>query len=236
MSPVSRSLLPLLSAVLLTQCASVKEEETDELGQPQLEPLEHAELDPADPTSLDPVGTQKSRRARPAPEPAPTGLAPVAGREGRFVIRDPQGAMRVEGTLEGGRLAGLWKYYDPTGRRMAEVSYRADQRQGPVSLFYVASDGKAAGKKRMTGEFVDGTLNGFARNWYPGGGKYLERDFDRGLLQGARGWMEDGKDMSDGAAQTAAIEISRSEDALLSELESFVQLQIRQRAAAEQKE
>ena len=108
------------------------------------------------------------------------------------------------------------------------------QRHADVGFFArrieLRAAGKAAGRKRMTGTYGDGSLDGMTRSWYPSGGKELERDFDHGILQGARGWQEDGKEMTDGAAQTAALQISKSEDALLSELEAFVQLKIRQHA------
>jgi hypothetical protein len=64
---------------------------------------------------------------KPMDEAPVTGLAPVSGKDGRFVIRDAQGAMRVDGTLKHGRIDGLWKYCDPSGRRLAEVAYQADQ-------------------------------------------------------------------------------------------------------------
>jgi hypothetical protein len=66
---------------------------------------------------------------------------------------------------------------------------------------------------------------------WPSSGKKTERDFDRGILQGARGWAESGKRMSDGEAMTAAIAESRAEDALLTEYEGFVQLELRKQAA-----
>ncbi|MDB6072082.1 MAG: hypothetical protein JWL81_3253, partial [Verrucomicrobiales bacterium] len=212
-------------AVLLTQCAAVPEDEGT--GEPKLEKMEHAKLEPG-PEDADgkPLDIEKPD----AGESTTPGLAPVSGKEGRFVIRDNKGAMRVEGVLKGGRMDGLWKYFDPTGRRLAEVTYRADQRQGPATLYYVARDGKAAGRKRMTAVYEEGALNGFARNWSAGGGKSLEREFDRGILESARGWDESGKELSDSAAQTVAIETCRNEDALLAELEAFVQLKIRQHA------
>ena len=63
------------------------------------------------------------------------------------------------------------------------------------------------------------------------GGKKLERDFDSGILQGARGWKEKGDRMSDAEAMKAAIDESRAEEALLTELENFVQLQLRKKAS-----
>ena len=225
MSAAIRFIAPVFAALLLSHCASTKEDD-EPLGQPELDHLEHAQLDPAPETA----DGKLLDNGKPMDEAPATGLAPVSGKDGRFVIRDAQGAMRVDGTLKQGRMDGLWKYFDPSGRRLAEVGYRADQRQGPVTLYYVSTDGKAAGRKRMTGTYGDGSLDGMTRSWYPSGGKELERDFDHGILQGARGWQEDGKEMTDGAAQTAALQISKSEDALLSELEAFVQLKIRQHA------
>lgn len=216
-----RLFVPLSAALLLSHCASAPEEEAP-LGEPVLEKLEHARLDP-------PPGPDAMKLD--AEEPAAgAGLAPVAGKEGKFVIRDAKGAMRVQGTLKGGRMDGDWKYFDPSGRRLAEVAYLADQRHGAVTVYYVSTDGKAAGSKKMTGVYLDGALNGFARSFHRSGGKYLEREFDRGILQASRGWQEDGKELTDGAAQAAGLEVSRAEDALLSELEAFVQLKIREHA------
>jgi antitoxin component YwqK of YwqJK toxin-antitoxin module len=231
-----RFLLALLVTLLLCQCASTPEDDGP-LGEPKLEKLEHAKLDAteAEATSLATVEEEARAKARAkAKEEAEvpsTGLAPVAGKEGRMVIRDAKGAMRVEGVLKGGRMDGLWKYFDPNGRKLGEVTYRGDQRHGPVTLYFVSKDGKAAGKKKMTGVYDDGSLNGFARNFYGQGGKHLEREFDRGILQSVRGWKEDGKEMTDGEAQSAGLQVSQAEDALLSELEAFVQLKIRQNAS-----
>ena len=225
--PASARLLLATAAVVgLTHCASTPEDEAP-LGQPVLDHMEHPKLDPG------PEDADGKPLPKPAAEPdAPaTGLAPVTGKDGRFVIRDAKGSMRVDGVLKEGRMDGTWKYYDPTGRRLAELGYRGDQRHGPITLFYVSADGKAAGKKRMAAAYDDGALNGIAVSWYPTGGKQLERDFDHGILQGSRGWAENGKEMTDGAAQTAALDVSRSEDALLEELEAFVQLKIRQNAS-----
>lgn len=213
------------ATVLLTQCAAVPED--DGAGEPKLEKLEHAKLE-SGPEDAD--GKMLDLDKPESEESTTPGLAPVSGKEGRFVIRDAKGAMRVEGVLKGGRMDGLWKYFDPTGRRLAEVTYRADQRQGPATLYYVAKDGKAAGKKRMTAVYEEGALHGFARNWSAAGGKSLEREFDRGILESARGWDESGKDLTDSAAQGIAVDASRNEDALLAELEAFVQLKIRQHA------
>lgn len=213
------------AALLLTQCASVPEE--GEIGEPQLEKLDHAKLDP----SPEEAGAKAMDLEKPDGGDAVTpGLPPVAGKEGRFVIRDAKGSMRVEGLLKAGRMDGLWKYFDPTGRRLAEVNYAADQRQGAVTLFYVAADGPAAGKKRMTAIYEAGALHGLATNWSPRGIKSLEREFDHGILESARGWDQNGKDLSDAAAQSIAIDACRKEDALLAELEAFVQLKIRQHA------
>lgn len=231
MSGPVRFVIPVFAVLGLSQCASTTEDEAP-LGEPKLEKLEHATLDPVDEEARaqdDRLADSRSKTDVEEDSPA-SGLAAVAGKEGRFVIRDPGGALRVEGTLKGGRMDGLWKYYDPTGRRLAEVTYRADDRQGPVTLYYVSKDGKAAGKKKMTGVYEHGALHGFARNFYGNGGKYLEREFDRGILQASRGWEEDGKNMTDGGAQSAGLKVSQAEDALLSELEAFVQLKIRQHA------
>ncbi len=227
-----RFIFPVFAVVSLSQCASTPEEEAP-LGEPQLEKLEHATLDPVDDEARAQDDRSRNSRYKDDGEEgvSPAGLVPVAGKEGRFVIRDTGGAMRVEGNLKGGRMDGLWKYYDPTGRRLAEVTYRGDDREGPVTLYFVAKDGKAAGKKKMTGVYQHGSLNGFARNFYGNGGKHLEREFDRGILQAVRGWEEDGKEMTDGGAQSTGLKVSQAEDALLAELEAFVQLKIRQHAS-----
>lgn len=204
------------------------------MPEPKLDRMEHAQLDPdpEKPGSVETGGAIPNSDAPPVGGVEPVGgLAPVTGRDGKFVIRDPKGSLRVDGLLKGGRMDGKWQFFDPTGRRLAEVHYRADQRHGPATLYYVAADGKgAAGRKRLTAEYQDGTLHGFARNWYPNGDRQLEREFDQGILQASRGWGPDGKDLADGAAQTAGLETSRTEDALLTELEAFVQLKIRQNA------
>ena len=225
MSPPARLACSVASALILTHCASTPEDEAP-LGQPTLEKLEHAKLDPG-PEAADGKPLTKTIE----PDAPATGLVPVSGKDGRFVIRDAKGSMRVDGVLKEGRMDGIWKYFDPSGRRLAELGYRGDQRHGPVTLSYVSADGKAAGRKRMTAAYESGSLNGMAVSWYPGGGKQLEREFDSGILQGSRGWQADGKEMTDGAAQTAALDLSRSEDALLEELEAFVQLKIRQHAS-----
>lgn len=237
MSLSLRLLITLPVSLLLCQCASTPEDEGP-LGEPKLDRMEHAKLDPTDAEATSLATPEEEARAKAKAktkedeEVPPTGLVPVAGKEGRMVIRDAKGAMRVDGVLKGGRMDGLWKYFDPNGRKLGEVSYRGDQRHGPATLYFVSKDGKAAGKKKMTGVYEDGSLNGFARNFYGQGGKHLEREFDRGILQAVRGWKEDGKEMTDGEAQSAGLQVSQAEEALLSELEAFVQLKIRQHASS----
>ena len=234
------SLFPLLRLAsiiaatgLLCQCATSPEDEAP-LGQPTLEKMEHAQLDPAP----DNAATPSPKKSKPNTEsaghadadPPPTGLAPVTGKNGRFLIRDAKGTIRVDGTLKAGRMEGICKYFDPAGRRLAVVGYAADQRQGPITLYYVTADGAAAGKKKLTATYQNGALNGMAKNWFPNSKKQLERDFDNGILQGSRGWQENGQELTDSAAQSLALEISQAEDALLEELEAFVQLKIRENA------
>jgi hypothetical protein len=129
---------------------------------------------------------------------------------------------------------GIWVYYDSKGEKLAVLNYRIDQRSGPAQLFFVSADGPAVGRQRMTGAYSDGSPNGMVISNWPAGNKKLERDFDRGILQGARGWTEKGVRMSDGAAMKAAIEESKAEEALITELENFVQLQMRKKGSAPQ--
>ncbi|HWB02231.1 MAG TPA: hypothetical protein VG796_04340 [Verrucomicrobiales bacterium] len=167
--------------------------------------------------------------------PTITDAAPVptaTGKMERFVIKDKQQRLRVDGRVQGGHMQGPWTYYDPNGEKLAMVTYKIDQRHGPAQLFYVTSDGPAVGRVRMTGSYADGSPNGMVVSHWPSGTRNLERDFDRGILQGARGWTEKGVRLSDGAAMKAAIEESKIEEALLTELENFVQLQMRKKGTA----
>ena len=157
--------------------------------------------------------------------PAPVPVA--SGDSQRFLIRDKQQRIRVDGRTNTGRMDGLWTYYDSKGEKLAIVNYRLDQREGPVQLFYVTADGPAVGRVRMLGAYAKGSAHGMISSKWASGGKKLERDFDHGILQGARGWTEKGTRMSDGEAMKSAIEESRAEEALLTELENFVQLQLR---------
>jgi hypothetical protein len=157
--------------------------------------------------------------------PVPT----VSGDPERFVIKDKQQRLRVDGRTRGGHMDGAWVYYDSKGEKLAVINYRLDQRNGPAQLFFVTADGPAVGRQRMTGAYTEGSPNGMLASNWPGGAKKLERDFDRGILQGARGWNEKGVRLSDGAAMKMAIEESKAEDALLNELENFVQLQMRKK-------
>lgn len=161
----------------------------------------------------------------------PNPLATESGKSERFLIRDTQQRVRVDGRVDGGRMTGLWVYYDSKGERLAQITYRLDQRHGPAQLFYVTADGPAVGRPRMSGAYVNNAQNGMMQSHWPSGGKKLERDFDQGILQGARGWTEKGARMSDGAAMAAAIAESKAEEELLTELENFVQLQMRKRAS-----
>jgi hypothetical protein len=161
----------------------------------------------------------------------PLPLPPDSAESERFVIRDKQQRLRVDGRTSAGRMTGMWVYYDSRGEKLATVNYRHDQRSGPAQLFYVTADGPAVGRLRMNGAYAGGAQNGMFESRWPSGGKKSERDFDQGILQGARGWSEKGTRLSDGAAMTQAIAESKDEEALLTELENFVQLQMRKRAA-----
>lgn len=184
------------------------------------------------------AGCSTSEKNQPGDLPAtPTLTDPVQqpavkGEPERFIIRDKQQRIRVDGHARSGRMDGMWIYYDSKGEKLAIVNYRLDHRHGPVQLFFVTADGPAVGRSRMTGNYADGSLNGMIESRWASSGKKLERDFDRGILQGARGWSEKGARMSDGDAMRAAIEESRAEDALLTELENFAMLQVRTKAAA----
>lgn len=184
-----------------------------------------------------------SSRDKDAGEPIDTPLLtdplPVpkdTGESERFVIRDKAQRIRVDGRVSNGRMTGQWVYYDSKGEKLAIVNYRHDQRSGPAMLYFVTADGPAVGRLRMSGTYAGGAQNGMFQSNWPAGGKKLERDFDQGILQGARGWSEKGERLSDGAAMSAAITESKAEEALLTELENFVQLQMRKQAAGKSKE
>ncbi|HEX2749041.1 MAG TPA: hypothetical protein VHM91_13630 [Verrucomicrobiales bacterium] len=157
--------------------------------------------------------------------PVPT----VSGASERFLIRDKQQRIRVDGRIRSGHMDGPWVYYDSKGEKLALINYHIDQRHGPAQLFFVTADGPAVGRVRMIGSYADGSPNGMITSNWPGGTKKLERDFDHGILQGARGWTEKNVRLSDGAAMKAAIDESKMEDDLLAELENFVQLQLRKK-------
>ncbi len=157
--------------------------------------------------------------------PAPVPVA--SGESQRFLIRDKQQRIRVDGRTNAGRMDGMWTYYDSKGEKLAVVNYRLDQREGPVQLYYVTADGPAVGRVRMLGAYAKGSANGMTASKWASGGKKLERDFDLGILQGARGWTEKGTRMSDNEAMKSAMDEGRAEEALLTELENFVQLQLR---------
>ena len=166
----------------------------------------------------------------------PNPIAQDSGESERFVIRDKQQRIRVDGRVDSGRMTGSWAYFDSMGEKLAVVNYRADQRTGPAELFFVTADGPAVKRPRMKGAYVAGAQNGMFESHWPSGSKRSERDFDQGILQGARGWSEKGDRLSDGAAMTAAIAESKAEEELLTELENFVQLQLRKQAATKSKD
>lgn len=160
----------------------------------------------------------------------PGGLPAVSGRDGPMTIRDPNGKPRITGTVKGGRMHGVWIFRDSHGEKMAEVSYRGDLLHGPAVLRYVTADGAAAGRMRMQGSYEMGSLQGKAKNWWPGGGEKFIREFDNGILESVKGTREDGVPMQDGEAMSLALTESRDEETLLQELQNFVQLQIRKAA------
>ncbi len=157
-----------------------------------------------------------------------TALVPKPSGAGeRFIIRDKSQRIRVDGRVDSDRMEGTFFYYDSRGDKLGVVNHHLDQRHGAAHLYFVNADGPAVGRVRCMGNYSGGSPTGmFVSNW-PSGKKKLEREFDQGILQGAKGWREDGQRMTDGEAMKAAIQESRDEDALLTELENFVQLQIR---------
>ena len=99
--------------------------------------------------------------------PTLTEAVPVPKAEGeseRFIIRDKQQRIRVDGRVRGGKMDGMWVYYDSKGEKLAIVNYRIDQRSGPIQLFYVTADGPAVGRVRMMGTYTDGTPNGMVQS------------------------------------------------------------------------
>ena len=188
-----------------------------------------------DPFGLETMDDAPKTGESPAAAAAPVPAGPAAAdgnKPAAFLLRDGEGRKRVTGTLHGARMEGLWTYFDPAGRKVAAVTYLSDARHGPVTLYYVSGDGAAAGRKRMTGLFSEGAPQGVAMSYWPNKKKKLEREFDRGLLENCVGWREDGTEMTDAEAQSAALDESRTEDALFSELEAFVQLHARRRSPA----
>lgn len=184
--------------------------------------------------ALTACSTPKDEETEITGPPTLTDAVPVptaTGESERFIIRDKQQRIRVDGRVRGGYMDGMWVYYDSRGEKLAIVNYRLNQRQGPAQLYFVTADGPAVGRLRMAGTYTAGTLDGMVQSNWAAGSKKLERDFDHGILQGARGWTAKGARMSDGEAMTAAIEESRSEEALLSELENFVMLQLRKKSS-----
>ena len=149
----------------------------------------------------------------------------------QVVIRDPDKRVRVIGSLDAAGMQGVWRFFDAAGNRVADITWKDGVRSGPVELMHPAKVGSASGAARLKGHCSAGVFDGFQHSFWPAGRKKLEREFDAGMLQGARGWHENGKEMTDGEAMRAAVEESEADDALIEELESFARLQVRRRQA-----
>ena len=149
----------------------------------------------------------------------------------QVVIRDPEKRVRVIGSLDAAGMQGVWRFFDAAGNRVADLTWKDGVRTGPLELMHPSKAGAAAGVTRLKGNCSAGVFDGFQHSFWPTGRKKLEREFDAGMLQGARGWQENGKEMTDGEAMRAAVEESEADDALIEELESFARLQVRRRQA-----
>lgn len=155
--------------------------------------------------------------------------------DGPYLFTSAGGARQVEGAFDHGARVGIWRWFDSTGVKTVELNYKADRKQGPFGMWYSGvSRSHRPGALKLKGEFSDDSFNGKILSHWDTGGKRSERAYDHGVLQTARLWDPDGKELPPEDAMAQARRDLDSDRRYLTTLESTVRqsLQFSRRADA----
>ena len=129
-----------------------------------------------------------------------------ASTSGPCRIYDEQNRLMLEGTLESGKMDGVWTSWGSQGDRLVVWAYNHGVRNGPVQMWYgPLAFPEARGRLKLEGTFRDGAFDGMVTRYYPSGVRACARLYDHGILKRSESWMFDGTPESPDAARTEAV-------------------------------
>ncbi len=140
------------------------------------------------------------------------GRETVVDGKGRYVQRYENGRIAVEGAVEGGRKAGVWRDWYRSGRLWREYEY-ADGREY-LRGYYLENGDRAVrdgagileteeeGGGRIEAVYVDGLLEGEVRTFYPDGTLMILATYFRGRPEGPqKTYAPDGTLLTEGESR-----------------------------------
>lgn len=142
---------------------------------------------------------------------------------GLIRIYDDMGRLMLEGSLISGQMDGTWTAWSSQKDRLAEWSYRAGVRNGPVKMWYgrmVYPD--ALGRLKLEGTFHDGNFDGPVTRYHATGSRRTVRIYEQGKIISAQCWAPDGTEQPPGFTTEVAAEEHKGDMLYLGELEGIV--------------
>lgn len=114
--------------------------------------------------------------------------------EGPFELYTPNGQIQQKGTFANGKKKGIWKYWESTGIKIAEIEYKNGEPNGPIRLWYGSfiNSGQSAGALKLEGKFHKGSYDGKKITYHSNGFRRTEIWYDRGDLKQAAFYDTDG--------------------------------------------
>jgi antitoxin component YwqK of YwqJK toxin-antitoxin module len=153
--------------------------------------------------------------------------------EGPVVIYDAWGRVMSRGTFHQGLKEGTWTHYVSTGLKVVELSYREGLKDGLCRMWYGPFNdrGRYTGNLKLEITFRKG-LPVEKRQWYPGGEKGAEMEFEYGRVVRARVWRESGEELPPSQAMAAAEEGWRVDQTLFAGMDQTVEEGLRNSGGA----
>ena len=141
---------------------------------------------------------------------------------GAYMLRAPDGHLRVAGAFARGRRTGTFVFWSERGSRVAVIPYDNDSKVGTIATWYSPRTPEGDAPHKSEAAYVDNQLHGEKRSWYSNGKPRTRLRYEHGELVEARAFAPSGAPLSEAESRARAKSDAATDEAFYATLEAMV--------------